>query len=209
MTYLSPFQVQKKYGYHPKTLADWADAGKVEFIRSKGGHRRYLESSLTGLGSTVVNEHIVIYSRVSTHSQKVDLETQVAALQKVRLGESIQEIGSGMNFKRKKFLNLMERVGRGEVSEIVIAHKDRLCRFGFDFVEWYCTQNGCQITVLGKTELSPPAELMQDFMTIMHCFSSRLYFLRRYKDPILKEKVNAEDKPENTIDESECIGVSL
>ncbi|BAZ23183.1 resolvase domain protein [Kalymmatonema gypsitolerans NIES-4073] len=49
-------------------------------------------------------------------------------------------------------------------------------------VEWFCQMHGCKITVLGKTELSPYQELMHDFMSIMHCFSSRLYFLRRYKD---------------------------
>ena len=103
----------------------------------------------------------------------------------------------------------MERVGRGEISEIVVAHKDRLCRFGFDFVEWYCSQNGCKITVLGKTDLSPHAELMQDFMSIMHCFSSRLYFLRRYKDLISKEKITADERSSEPIDESECIGVSV
>jgi predicted site-specific integrase-resolvase len=209
MTYLSPIQVQTKYGYHPKTLSNWADDGKIEFIRSKGGHRRYLESSLKGLPESVAVECVVIYARVSTHSQKTDLLTQSTALQKNRTGEVIQEIGSGMSFKRKKFIKLMERVGRNEVSEIVVAHKDRLCRFGFDFVEWFCLQNGCTITVLGKTELSPHAELMQDFMSIMHCFSSRLYFLRRYKDPISKEEVKIEDIPKEPIDESVCIGVSL
>lgn len=209
MSYLSPIQVQKKYGYHPKTLADWADAGKVEFIRSKGGHMRYLESSLTGIGLDVSIGVIAIYARVSTHSQKADLETQVIALQKNRQGELIQEIGSGMSFKRKKFIKLMERVGRGEVSEIVVAHKDRLCRFGFDFVEWFCLQNNCKITVLGKTELSPYAELMQDFMSIMHCFSSRLYFLRRYKDPISKENNVTDKELDKPLDKTECIGVSL
>ena len=41
MDYLTPNQVQKQFGYHPKTLADWADTGKIECIRSPGGHRRY------------------------------------------------------------------------------------------------------------------------------------------------------------------------
>lgn len=209
MTYLSPVQAQEKYGYHPKTLADWADQGKVEYIRSKGGHRRYLESSLTGLSPSTAVGSIIIYARVSTHSQKTDLETQAIALQKNREGELIQEIGSGMSFKRKKFIKLMERVGRGEISEIVVAHKDRLCRFGFDFVEWFCLQNNCKITVLGKTELSPHAELMQDFMSIMHCFSSRLYFLRRYKDPISKENNVTVEEVDEGIDKPECIGVSL
>ncbi len=46
MKYLSPIQAQKLYGYHPKTLANWADEGKVEYIRTPGGQRRYLASSL-------------------------------------------------------------------------------------------------------------------------------------------------------------------
>ncbi|MEG3935325.1 IS607 family transposase [Microcoleus sp. T2B6] len=146
---------------------------------------------------------------VSTHWQKNDLESQATALKANRQGNLIREIGSGMNFKRKKFIKLMERVGHGEISEIVVAHKDRLCRFGFEFVEWYCSQNGCKITVLGKTDLSPHAELMQDFMSVMHCFSSRLYFLRRYKDPISKEEITTNEKSAEPIDESECIGVSV
>ncbi|MEG5052537.1 MULTISPECIES: IS607 family transposase [unclassified Microcoleus] len=208
--YLSPAQAQEKYGYHPKTLADWADDGKIEYIRSKGGHRRYLESSIVGKsGLQETTGLVIIYARVSTHSQKNDLESQATALKANRQGNLIREIGSGMNFKRKKFIKLMERVGHGEISEIVVAHKDRLCRFGFEFVEWYCSQNGCKITVLGKTDLSPHAELMQDFMSVMHCFSSRLYFLRRYKDPISKEEITTNEKSAEPIDESECIGVSL
>ncbi|WP_347566264.1 IS607 family transposase [Scytonema sp. UIC 10036] len=100
--------------------------------------------------------------------------------------EVIREVGSGMNFKRKKFMALMHRVHEGEVSQIVVGHKDRLCRFGFDFVEWFCNLNGCKI-VLGKTELSPHQELMQDFLSIMHGFSSKLYFLRKYKEKILND----------------------
>ncbi|MEG4169567.1 MULTISPECIES: IS607 family transposase [unclassified Microcoleus] len=146
---------------------------------------------------------------VSTHSQKNYLESQATALKANRQGNLIREIGSGMNFKRKKFIKLMERVGQREISEIVVAHKDRLCRFGFEFVEWYCSQNGCKITVLGKTDLSPHAELMQEFMSVMHCFSSRLYFLRRYKDPIGKEEITTNEKSAEPIDESEFIGVAL
>lgn len=207
--YLSPQQVQKKYGFHPKTLADWADAGKVEFIRTKGNQRRYKESSILGQAPDVQTQFRVIYSRVSTHSQKHDLETQSAALKTYEHEELIQEIGSGMSFRRKKFIKLMERVGRGEISEIIVAHKDRLCRFGFDFVEWYCSENNCKITVIGDTKLSPHTELRQDFMSIMHCFSSRLYFLRRYKDPISKENNITEEKLEQSLDKPECIGVSL
>lgn len=208
--YLTPEQVQKQYGFHPKTLADWADAGKIKSFRTPGGHRRYYASDFTPeSGKTAdVIRLTVLYARVSTHSQKTDLLTQADYLQANHAGEIIREIGSGMSFKRKKFIKLMEQVGRGEVGEIVIVHKDRLCRFGFDFVEWYCGQHQCTIKVLGKTELSPHAELMQDFMSIMHCFSSRLYFLRRYKDQIATEPTEKENSVE-PLDISECNGVEL
>lgn len=207
--YLSPQQVQKRFGYHPKTLAAWADEGKVQYIRSKGGHRRYLLSDIEGITSEATHRTVILYSRVSTHSQKEDLKTQSAFIATGREGEVINEIGSGMNFKRRKFLKLMERVANNEIGEIVVCHKDRLCRFGFDFVEWFCNLHQCKITVLGKTELSPYQELMQDFMSIMHCFSSRLYFLRRYKDEISHEDPTPPSNIDESIYKSECIGVDL
>lgn len=81
----------------------------------------------------------------------------------------------------------MERVAKREVSVIVVAHKDRLCRFGFDFIEWFCALNSCQIVVLNKSYKTPHQELLDDFMSIMHCFSSKLYFLRRYEKEIRSE----------------------
>jgi putative resolvase len=193
MKYLSPIQVQKLYGYHPKTLSNWADDGKIEYIRTPGGQRRYLASSLDSKLEMRTEEKTVLYCRVSTHSQKNDLDTQVIELsRRAPEAEVVREIGSGLNFKRKKFMKLMQQVSEKQVSQIVIGHKDRLCRFGFEFVEWFCNLNGCKITVLGKTELSPHQELMQDFMAIMHCFSSKLDFLRKYKEIIL----NDQEKPE-------------
>lgn len=191
MKYLSPIQVQKLYGYHPKTLSNWADDGKIEYIRTPGGQRRYLASSLESKLDAKPEDKTILYCRVSTHSQKDDLDTQVIELsRRAPEAEIIREVGSGLNFKRKKFMKLMDLVAEKQVSQIVIGHKDRLCRFGFDFVEWFCNLNGCKITVLNKTELSPHQELMQDFMAIMHCFSSKLYFLRKYKETILNDPEN-------------------
>ena len=84
------------------------------------------------------------------------------------MGRCISDIGSGLNFKRRKFIHLMERVARREIDTIVIAHKDRLCRFGFDFIEWFCNLNNCQIVVLNNAYKTPHQELMDDFMAIMH-----------------------------------------
>lgn len=185
--YLTPNQVYKKYGYHPKSLARWAEEGKIKYTRSPGGHRRYLVSSLEKLGESETGETI-LYARVSTNTQKDDLKHQQEYLGSQYPGcRCIYDIGSGLNFKRRKFIALMERVAKREIGTIVVAHKDRLCRFGFDFIEWFCILNNCQIVVLNNTYKTPHQELMDDFMAIMHCFSSKLYFLRRYEKEIRSE----------------------
>jgi len=189
--YLTPKQAQKQYGYHPKTLAYWADQGKVIYTKSPGGHRRYLASSLDSIQSQV--GETVLYARISTPTQKPELENQVSYLAQNFPGcQCIQEVGSGMNFQRREFLNLMERVSKREVKRIVVAHKDRLCRFGFDFVEWFCNLNGCEIKVLNHTYQSPRQEMMDDFLSIMHCFSSKLYFLRKYEHDIRSNSPKSE-----------------
>ena len=91
-----------------------------------------------------------------------------------------------MNFKRPKFIALMDAVERREVRTLVIAHKDRLVRFGFEFFEGFCRKHGCAIEVLAQETLSPEQEMVQDLLAIVHTFSSRLYGLRRYRK-VLKE----------------------
>lgn len=187
--FLTPKQVQKQYGYHPKTLANWADEGKIVCTKSPGGHRRYLTSSLEAMRSQ--EGETILYARISTPAQKPELENQVTYLGQNYPGcQCIREIGSGLNFKRKRFLALMERVSKREVKRIVVAHKDRLCRFGFDFVEWFCNLNGCEIVVLNNVYQSPRQEMMADFLAIMHCFSSKLYFLRKYEKEIRNNSEN-------------------
>lgn len=63
----------------------------------------------------------------------------------------------------------------------MIAHKDRLVRFGFEFFEKFCDDHGCKIVVMNTESLSPEEEMVQDLLLIVHCFSSRLYGLKRYK----------------------------
>ena len=78
----------------------------------------------------------------------------------------------------------MDRVERGEVAEILIAHKDRLVRFRYDWFERFCANHGTTITVTNIERLSPEEEVTQDLLSIIHCFSSRLHGLRRYKKTI-------------------------
>ena len=98
--------------------------------------------------------------------------------------EWIQEVGGGMNFKRKKFLGIIDRIQRGEIRTLLIAHKDRLMRFGFDLFGHIAAANGCEIIVVNQESMSPQQEMVEDLMAIVQTFSSRLYGMRKYKTEI-------------------------
>ncbi len=109
----------------------------------------------------------------------------------IAVDEWVQEIAGGMNFKRKKFLKIMDDISEGTVEKLLIAHKDRLARFGFDFFAHTASENGCELVVVNQESLSPQQEMVEDLMSIIHTFSCRLYGLRKYKKKI-REVVEGE-----------------
>lgn len=119
--------------------------------------------------------------------QKQDLKNQRSVIEDFCIAsgkenvEYIEEIGGGLNFRRLKFLRLIDGILSGEISELIIAHKDRLCRFEFELLYHLMEKSNCKITIINSEKLSPEQEMVQDLMTIIHCFSSRLYGLRELK----------------------------
>lgn len=111
----------------------------------------------------------------------------------IAVDDWIEEIGGGMNFKRKLFLEIMQRIEHGEISKLVIAHKDRLVRFGFDYFEVFAANHGCKIVVANQEQLSPHQEMIEDLMAIVHTFSCRLYGLRNYKKQIKEAAQKADE----------------
>jgi excisionase family DNA binding protein len=204
--YITPRDAAARFGYHTRTLIRWADAGRIDYVRSAGGQRRYSLESLDKIKSSSVEDtrEVILYARVSTRTQKKELDNQIGFLGRAYPGtRCINEVGSGLNFKRKRFIELMDSVQKHEVKRIVVAHKDRLVRFGFEFIEWFCLQHDCSIEVLNHTYKTPHGELMEDFTAIFHCFSSKLYFLRRYEKDLKKDKESL-DKVD-TMDNNEAI----
>ena len=76
---------------------------------------------------------------------------------------------------------------------MLIAHKDRLCRFGFDYFLFLAKENGCEIIVVNQESLSPQQEMVEDLMAIIHTFSCRLYGLKKYKKQIKHAVTNESD----------------
>lgn len=183
--YVAPADAARILGVNERTLRRWEEAGKITAFRTPGGQRRYDIRGFTTKSSRLT----IIYARVSSPKQREDLQRQCDYLESKYPGsEIIAEVGGGLNYKRKKFLALLERVMSGDIERIVIAYKDRLARFGFDFFAWLCAKNACEIVVLNQVELSPEREMVEDILAILHCFSARLYGLRKYKSEIAKDK---------------------
>lgn len=189
----SPKEFGLLVGKTTKTLQRWDREGILKAHRSIT-HRRYYthDQYLSVTGQKVKKRKLLTYCRVSSAGQKKDLILQKKAVEsfcfsqgKV-INEKFEDIGSGLNYKRKRFVQLMEMVERGEVSEIVIAHKDRLVRFGFEWFEKFCKDHGVSILVMNADSLSPEQEMTKDLLSIIHCFSSRLYGLRKYKKKIIE-----------------------
>lgn len=146
----------------------------------------------------------VVYCRVGSQSQRADLKNQRRVLEEFCLArglanvEFVEEIGGGMNFGRKKFLALMDAIEAGTVGTLIVAHKDRLTRLGYEWFERFCQRHACDILVLNQEHLSPEEELVQDLLTITQVFSARLYGLRNYRKQ-LHETLDADVRPQNPV----------
>jgi putative resolvase len=178
-------------GVTVKTLQRWEREGRLIPVgRTGSNRRRYTEAQLfahMGRRPAPVAARAIAYCRVSSSSQRPDLANQRAVLEQFTAArglanvEFIEEVGGGLNFQRRHFVSMIDAIGRGEVATLVVAHRDRLTRFGFEWFAHYAQRHGCELMVLNQERLSPEQELVQDLMTIVHCFSSRLYGLRNYR----------------------------
>lgn len=160
--------------------------GKIDAIRNPAGQRLFDVDGYIRK-STVPTR--ILYARVSSRHQKDDLGRQKQHLLSICPdAEFISDIGSGLNFKRKGLRSILERLMQGDKLELVVAHKDRLARFGFDLIEYLVKYNGGTIVVLEQVVHSPEQELVQDILNILTVFSARVNGLRRYRREIKEDQ---------------------
>ena len=162
-----------------KTLQRW-DREKTLVANRTPTNRRYYTYDqylqFKGIGRDVDSRKIVIYTRVSTRNQTDDLEDQVDFLQTyvnakgLIVDEVIRDYGSGLNYNRKKWNQLLGEGMENKVKMIFVSHKDRFVRFGFDWFEKFCNKFNVEIVVVKNDKLSPHEELVQDIVSILHVF---------------------------------------
>jgi DNA binding domain, excisionase family len=169
-------------GLHPRTIQKWDKQGKIRVVRTPGGRRRIPESEIRRLQGEKGIRSVIGYARVSSNTQKDDLERQVEYLRQRGVREVVTDIGSGLNEKRRGFLRLLDRVLHNEVDKVVVLYEDRLTRFGFDTLKKVFEAHGTTIEVLNQTDAKPPQqELVEDLITIISHFSGKLYGMRSHK----------------------------
>ena len=179
-------------GVSVKTLQRWDNDGILKANRTPTNRRYYTYDQYLKFKGIEKddNRKTVIYSRVSTRNQRDDLHNQVSFLKQfcnargIIVDQCIEDYGSGLNYNRKKWNELLEDVMEQKVKTIVITHKDRFVRFGYDWFEKFCAKFDTSILVVNNEDLSPQEELVQDIVSILHVFSGRLYGLRKYKKQI-------------------------
>ena len=180
-------QAAKLLNIHPNTLRSWEDKNIIQSFRSTDkGHRRYniqeFLSKRNKQEETPIIKKNICYCRVSSRNQKEELKNQVEYL-KTRYPDYdiITDIASGLNYKRKGLQKILDYAKQGIIGQIVVTFKDRMCRFGFELIEYVVESSGGEILVLNQLESSPQEEMVKDLTSIIHIFSCRLYGLRRYK----------------------------
>lgn len=199
-------------GVDNSTLRRWDKEGKLVPIRTLGGHRRYKVDDIEILLGNLVNpvnksKNVFIYCRVSTKKQQQsgNLSRQKERLvtycheKQYNVVHIYEEVASGINDNRRELIKMLRELA--EVDSIVIEYTDRLARFGFNYLKEFAKSCNVEIeTVEQKDKLAPNEEMVKDLISVVTCFSARLYGSRGGKK--LKQDI---EKSLQELKEERCV----
>ena len=173
-------------------LSDWA---KLQGVTYKTAHNWFKSGKLPckveqlPTGTIIVHpesdvkqeNNVFVYVRVSSYDRKDCLESQsercleFARAKGLEVNKIVKEVASGMNDSRPK---LMKIIKDSNPTHIIVENKDRLTRFGFNYLDVLLKKQGCEILVLNRDE-EEDADLIKDLVSIVTSFCCRLYGIRR------------------------------
>ena len=196
--YVTRTKAAKHYNVTGQTIVTWAKNGTLEFKTMPSGQRRYrIDDEQPSEGEK--EKKRICYCRVSSDEQQDDLDRQIEYMREHYPGWTIMtDIGSGLNWNRRNLRTILQWSMRGDVETIAIAHRDRLARIGFEIIEFMLAQNGVRVVCESHDDhKSNKEELVEDIVSIITVFSSKIYGTRNYKsrktdesDPEISEASN-------------------
>ena len=194
----------KQLGVTIQTVRNWIYSGKVQTLRTAGGEHRIPESEIRRiLGIPAPKRQTVLYSRVSSYGQKADLETQERLLEQFAIENGytnlvkFRDIASGLNPKRRGLRRIFRLIDANQIDTIIVNYKDRLTRFGFEYLESYFNSHGAKVLVLNQEAIQDPQkELVDDLIAIVASFSGKIYGLRSHKAKKIVQSVKQEVQTE-------------
>ena len=187
MPWVKAQKAKEYYSITSPTLRAWSDNGKIRSQQQPSGRYKYwINSEKKKANNKNTGRYTIIYARVSSKKQSGDLKRQEDYL-KLKYPNAIlkSDIGSGINYKRTNFKAILQSLFKGDIKEVVVAHKDRFTRFSFEFFEWLFTEFGAVLTSLESEEHAEGEtgnELTDDLMEIITVFTARYYGSRKYKE---------------------------
>ena len=199
MVLMSIGKFAKELGVTPEHVRTMHRTGEVIPARiSEKGTRYYSEEQLRELKNSRTprrEEKVVAYCRVSTKSQKDELEKQVENVKSYMYAkgysfEVITDIGSGINYKNKGLQELVTLINSNQVTKVVVLHKDRLVQFGFELIQLLCDLHDVKIEIIDNSERSNEEELTNDLIQIITVFANRLYGSGSNETKMLIERVS-------------------
>lgn len=187
-TYISPKKAREMLGVTNDTLRNWDKKNRIRVSRGPSGRRMYNLEDINRVingSSNAKEKRKICYARVSSKKQMDDLNRQENLFKhKYPHHILVTDVGSGINWKRKGLWSILEQSMSREIEEVVVAHRDRLSRFGFDLFKGILERNGTKLVVLDdETGKSPEQELSDDVLAILHVYSCKRMGTRRYSLP--------------------------
>lgn len=182
------------------TLYNYVVVGKIRTTKLENGHNDYSDEDVYRLANKNQERISVIYSRVSTAKQKTDLRNQKEMLTNfcinagIPVSRSFEDIASGISFEtRKEFFKMLDLILAYKVDKVVITYKDRLSRVGFELFKHLFAKFGTEIIVVSSigSEKLDSQEIFEEIVSLLHCYSMKLYSGRR-KKKLIKELVEEE-----------------
>lgn len=195
-------QVMETLNISRSTLYNYTSSGKIRITKLENGLNDYSDEDVYRLANKSRERISVIYSRVSTAKQKNDLQNQKEMLSNfcinagIPISRSFEDIASGISFERRKdFFKMLDLILAYKVDKVVITYKDRLSRVGFELFKHLFAKFGTEIIVVSSigSEKLDAQEIFEEIVSLLHCYSMKLYSSRRKKKLIkvlMEEETN-------------------